>query len=71
MNAEIPWRKRKSGVQQLDERKPKSRGGRGKVVFMSWMKAEIPWSKRKNGVHESDESRNPVEEEKKWCSAVG
>jgi len=35
------------------------------------MKAEIPWSKRKSGVQQLDESRNPVEEEKKWFSAVG
>ncbi|WP_283959612.1 hypothetical protein [Niallia circulans] len=40
------------------------------MVFSSWMKAEISWRKRKSGVHQSDESRNPVEEEKKWCSAV-
>ncbi|WP_283959613.1 hypothetical protein [Niallia circulans] len=41
-------------------------------MFSSWMKAEIPWSKRKkSGVQQLDESRNPVEEEKKWCSAVG
>ncbi|MEZ7794628.1 hypothetical protein [Niallia circulans] len=40
-------------------------------MFSSWMKAEIPWRKRKRGVHQSDESRNPVEEEEKWCSAVG
>ncbi|UQZ74330.1 hypothetical protein C2I17_06940 [Niallia circulans] len=67
MKAEIPWRKRKSGVQQLDEsRNPVEQ--EEKVVFMSRMKAEIPWRKRKRGVHQSDESRNPVEQEKKWCS---
>ncbi|WP_206426418.1 hypothetical protein M1D49_20230 [Bacillus sp. PK3-056] len=46
-------------------------GARGKEAFISRMKAEIPWRKRKRGVHQSDESRNPVEEEEKWCSAVG
>ncbi|MGI8350324.1 hypothetical protein [Niallia circulans] len=41
------------------------------MVFISRMKAEIPWSKGKSGVHKSNESRNLVEQEKKWCSAVG
>ncbi|WP_275068570.1 hypothetical protein [Niallia circulans] len=41
------------------------------MVFSSWMKAEIPWRKGKSGVHKSNESRNPVEQEEKWCSAVG
>ncbi|MED3837441.1 hypothetical protein P4578_02810 [Niallia circulans] len=41
------------------------------MVFISRMKAEIPWSKRKRGVHQLDESRNPVEQEEKWCSSVG
>ncbi|MGI8350323.1 hypothetical protein NiCM35_11180 [Niallia circulans] len=41
------------------------------MVFSSRMNAEIPWRKRKSGVQQLDESRNPVEEEKKWCSAVG
>jgi len=47
----------------------KSRGAKGKVVFIKRMNAKKQRSKEKSGFHQVNESQKAEDQREKWCSS--
>ncbi|MBQ6446017.1 MAG: hypothetical protein IJJ10_00920 [Bacillus sp. (in: Bacteria)] len=52
----------------MNERQ-KSRGAKGKVVFIKRMNAKKQRIKEKSGFHQVNESQKVEEQREKWCSS--